>query len=207
MPPADSKYGSLSPEEIDTVRAWIMAGAPGLPPEVQAQVDAEPVVEVADTRPFSKRLLEYLGCFHPVAVHFPVALLIVAAISEWLGIVFKRASWRDAACMCLVLGAVGAVAAAPLGWFNAIFAGFSGASADTLWLHRWFGVGTAVWAVIAAAIVVIGRVRQSGALRRWGAIAILIGAIVVGVTGHLGGKLTHGPDLYTWPTGAPAALP
>jgi uncharacterized membrane protein/mono/diheme cytochrome c family protein len=202
MPPPNSKYGSLSPDELAIVGAWIMIGAPGLPADVQAEADAEPVVAIVDTRPFGKRLLDYLGRFHPATVHFPIALLIVAAVGEWLGILCKRPRWRDAACDCLVLGAVAAVAAAPLGWFNAMFAGYSGSSADTLLLHRWFGVGTAAWAVMTAAIVVIGRVRQSNAMRRWGAIAILIGAIVVSITGHLGGKLTHGPNLYQWPSGA-----
>ena len=50
--------------------------------------------------------------FHPLVVHFPIALLVVAAMVDLAAVVFKHDGWVNAtATMLYVLGAVFAVAA------------------------------------------------------------------------------------------------
>jgi uncharacterized membrane protein len=49
---------------------------------------------------------------HPLIVHFPIALLFVAALIDTIGLVFKnQAMWKNTAFILYVLGALAAVAA------------------------------------------------------------------------------------------------
>src|SRR3954467_7014562 len=70
-----------------------------------------------------KPVWHFAGVFHPAVVHFPIALLTVAALMETLAIVrgrsVKSAAISQTALTCLFLGAAGAVLAATLGWANA----------------------------------------------------------------------------------------
>src|SRR5262249_29020614 len=77
MPPEDSPTGPPTEAEKETIRTWIAAGAP--------TKAASPPPSNSDTGPVSvsapagrKSILHILGPFHVLAVHFPIALLIVA---------------------------------------------------------------------------------------------------------------------------------
>ena len=52
---------------------------------------------------------------HPLFVHYPIALLTAALLFEVLWLIFRRESLFHAATAALVLGAVGALAAAASG--------------------------------------------------------------------------------------------
>ncbi len=186
MPPEKSKTGPMSPPQIDQVKQWILAGA-------QAPI-GEPVAlpppSIEYEAPFADRLLQWLGRFHPLTVHFPIAMLIGAALAELWMVMTGSQRLTEAVRYCVILGAAGAVAAAALGWSHAIYAGYSG---ETLWRHRWLGVSVAVWAVICALLVL--RMPQRRVLLRW---ALLIAALLVGAAGHYGGMLTYGADHYKW---------
>ncbi|MBE7560308.1 hypothetical protein HS125_15750 [bacterium] len=57
-------------------------------------------------RPFLPRLLEFVGKLHVVVVHFPIALLLAAALAE-LGVMLGYGGLSGATRFCLVLGAAG----------------------------------------------------------------------------------------------------
>jgi uncharacterized membrane protein len=48
---------------------------------------------------------------HPLVVHFPIALLVTAALVYWLGWLARRETWAWTGLWMLVLGALGAVVA------------------------------------------------------------------------------------------------
>src|ERR1041384_4802537 len=87
--------------------------------------------------------LEELGRFHVVIVHFPFALLVVAAVAELWSMVRRRGISRTAR-VCLVLGALAAAAAAGSGW---VHAGAEDAS-QTLSIHRRLGIATAAISIL-----------------------------------------------------------
>jgi mono/diheme cytochrome c family protein len=192
MPQPDARNGPLSDEQIETVRAWIDAGAPSGPAPSADRSPGEP----SAPQPFTlQHLLGWIGRMHIPIIHFPIALLIAAALGElW-------SAWRGgrgpspAVRFCVLLGAAGAAAAAPLGWLLADFGG-QGAPGLLLTLHRWLGVSAAVWAV---GLVVLSerdaRRGQRGLLFR---VAVWGGAVLVGVVGHLGGLLVHGTRFFEW---------
>ena len=185
MPGEDSDHGPLSLIHKETVRRWIELGALAPEPAAEGLVDAGPVAGPPSPRRASAldRSLRWLGEFHGPAVHFPVALLVVAALAQFL-------NSAAAMILCLRVAAVMAPLAAGLGWINAEYASFTAKSAVLLAWHRWLGVGTALVAVLAWALAR----KASPALRP----VLIIGAILVLVAGALGGGLSHGFSHYRW---------
>jgi uncharacterized membrane protein len=56
---------------------------------------------------------------HPVLVHFPIALLISFFIVDFMGVVFKKSTWRDIASGLLYLGTISALCAVIAGFIAA----------------------------------------------------------------------------------------
>jgi Planctomycete cytochrome C len=156
MPPEGGAAGPLSPGEKEVVRAWIASGAPAAAPEPPPDTSPSTVPVAAGKggtprKPLSaRRVLGWLGKFHILVVHFPIALLLAAAAGE-LWCVWRRnpEPWT-AVRFCVLLGAGGAAAAVVLGWLDADFGGYGAGAADVLCLHRWIGTGAGVWAVATA---------------------------------------------------------
>ena len=120
----------------------------------------------------------FIGRFHPLVVHLPIGLLLLAVVLEW----WPGATSRSAIRAAWLLGAVSAVVAAGCGWLLAEESG----GGDTLVWHRWLGVSVSVLAVLGVFITPRGGLAAKG----YG----LLVAGVLGLTGHLGGSLTHGED-------------
>jgi mono/diheme cytochrome c family protein len=191
MPPADSPTGPLTVGEKELVRAWITAGAPAAMPTPAARSANMPVALTT-----IDRLWRWLGKFHLLALHFPIALVLVAAVGE------AHAAWRrsppassQAVRFCLGMAAAGAAPTAALGWLHAA-AGNGIGSPQLLTAHRWLGTVTAAWLVLTALVVTrTASPVQPRAPVRW----MLAGAVVLTVlTAHLGGLLGHGTDFFDW---------
>ncbi len=140
--------------------------------------------------------LNWLGRFHPVAVHFPIAFLIVAAGTELVRLRRDRPLLADCARFCVWVGSVSAVIAALLGWF---FGGFQLTDGDWIMTaHRWLGTVVALWAL--AILYACERSRRSDhtGARRIYLFLLFVGAALIGVTGYLGGSLIYGIDHLMW---------
>ena len=125
------------------------------------------------------------GRFHPATVHFPIALVTIAAVVELLQIVRKRPLFAAATGTLTVVGAVSAIVAAAMGLANAT----GRKPDDVLEVHRWAGLATTAVSVLASILVIKGNVRATR-------VVLLLGMIGVGLTGHWGGVLVHGPEYY-----------
>ncbi len=137
----------------------------------------------------TRRVAEFLGRLHPVAVHFPIALLLTAAFFELISFVSRSPRSRDIARTCLILGALGAVVAAVFGWISADFEPFTGELADTLFLHRWLGVAVASASALCMILMLLGE--RARVLYR---LVLFSSAVLVGITSYLGGDLVRGPN-------------
>jgi uncharacterized membrane protein/YHS domain-containing protein len=146
----------------------------------------------------SEGLVGFLGRFHVLVVHFPVALLIVAALSELLALLLKSHRLADFTRFNLTLGAATAVAAAILGWLDAWGMHPTGERADLLLSHRWLGTGTALLAtltfLISWLVCLVPHPRLIHAYR----IFVFATAILVAVAAHFGGRLVFGSDYFSW---------
>ncbi len=135
-------------------------------------------------------LLQTVGRSHPFLVHFPVALLVVAAMSE-LGGIWRRTPEVGAMARGLVWFALPATfAAAFAGWTMSEREPVSRAMESTLEWHRWTGVG-----VLAMTLLCVFLRQRTAAFR----CVLFGGAIGVGVTGHLGGTMSWGEGYLLQP--------
>src|SRR5262249_16806050 len=124
---------------------------------------------------------QFLGRFHPLAVHFPIALVLLAAGLECAGLSRATKHLEASAGFVLSLAAVSAIVAVFLGWLLGRNGGYEG---GLVIQHMWGGVLLATALVICCAI------------RGWNSklyAAALFGSVFLLVwTSDQGGKLTHG---------------
>jgi mono/diheme cytochrome c family protein/uncharacterized membrane protein len=187
MPPAG--HGSLTSAQKEIVRAWIAAGAP----------DASTVID--DSRPSVmetvsvERILGWLGRFHLLLLHFPIALVFAAGIAE------IRSAWRrspipsESVRFCLWLGALTAIPTAALGWLFAS-AGNGADSPQLLMAHRWLGTTAASWLFLTA--LCAERDAQKGVRSRSVRFLLVIGVLITALVAHLGGLLGRGEDFFRY---------
>src|SRR3954447_14149319 len=91
----------------------------------------------------SPAMLQTLGRFHVVIVHFPIALLLLAGAAELWRSMRRKNEPSPMAIACLITGALAAAASSALGWIHKGFTGFAGESGRTLALHQWIGIASA----------------------------------------------------------------
>lgn len=196
MPPPDSEGHKPTAEEIETIRAWIAAGAlTGAPaPAVDAGTTSDSAASAAKS---PQSWQQTLGRLHPMLVHFPIALLLCACATEIASrLRSHHAGWLQGATRgTLWIAAIGGIIAAACGWLNAAHEGFASDEVET---HRWLGVGTATLAVIsllASELAERARARDVTRGSRTLLLVLLIAsAIIVSLAGHTGGVLAWGED-------------
>ena len=220
MPPEDEDIPPLSPPQKEIVRAWIAAGAPSggtlppptggssLPKENTGVVSGDgPGAKPATSRPsrpFTARLVHWLGKFHPLAAHTPIAVLMAAAIAEILYLRYRAPALTGAARFCAVLGAMGAVVTAALGWAMAVNAVTS--EKDLLESHRWTGTIAGILSIPIALLGEWGARKAHRENREWHGpsrwlfrLSVFFIAGFVGYAAHMGGLIHWGEDFFRFP--------
>jgi len=135
-----------------------------------------------------------IGRLHPLLVHFPIGLVLIAAVAEVVAMATSLRDWRAVAVANVRVGAVFAIGAAMAGWRLASSPGIEATS--SLEWHRWLGTIAAL-AVAGAALTTAGA-RDRSAFALWVyRITLFWSAALVAVTGHLGGLLVWGADFVT----------
>lgn len=192
MPPDGAKAGPLSEPEKRLIHAWIEAGAPR-PLAATTQPGATPAATSGAAQSFRVRSLRLLGKLHVPMVHFPIALLAAAAAGDVWFAWRKHRGIHPTVRFCILFGAAGALVAAGLGWIHAPYSGFGSASRGLL-LHRWAGTSAAALAVFT--LIAAERDGRNDRRGRVFVAMLVLTAIAVAVTGHLGGTLVYGDDYY-----------
>ena len=137
--------------------------------------------------------MEYLGHFHPVIVHLPIGILFVSFILELVAWKTKQhALLKHAIEISLIAGFFSAVIACLFGWFLGREGGYEN---STLNWHQWMGISVAVIAGLAwLSKKQFSIFRKIPKVYRWLLVALFL---LLMITGHLGGNMTHGEDYLT----------
>lgn len=140
---------------------------------------------------YSARFLDWLGRWHPILVHFPIAFFPAALFTAVVG--RRRPAFAKPVQFLVVAGGIIAPIAALLGWLDG---GFNLAADD--WLlsyHRWLGTGIGLGAA-ALAIWAIRKPQQDRGMGMILGLAAMTAAIVI--QGWFGGALVHGMAHMDW---------
>jgi uncharacterized membrane protein/mono/diheme cytochrome c family protein len=136
-------------------------------------------------------LLQFIGRFHPLSVHLPIALLLLVPVFEVAGRSRRFSYLLPTAGFVLGLATCAAVVATLLGWCLARAGGYSG---PLMTQHMWGGTA------VAAAALLCWNLRFSWdtARVRWVYPAVLLATVgLVAFTGYRGGQLAHGETHLT----------
>jgi uncharacterized membrane protein/Leucine-rich repeat (LRR) protein len=131
-------------------------------------------------------IAEFLGHFHPVVVHLPIGILLIAALFHFLTGTARYQALRPAVSLTLVIGMITAVIACITGLLLSSTGDYD---ADIAGTHQWLGIATAI---VAFVICIVER-KKSKYLS--GLIVFMV--VMLTFTGHLGGTLTHGEGYLT----------
>jgi len=133
-------------------------------------------------------LFQFLGRLHPLILHFPIVLIIVAFLFEYLSRKSEQNDFGKPADIMLWAGAFSAVITAIAGFLLSLNGEYSG---DSFLFHKWFGLATSV---ASMGIVYLSN-KYSTHQIFMPLYGLLIGLLVV--TGHFGATLTHGEGFLT----------
>jgi len=149
-------------------------------------------------------LWQFLGRLHPMVVHFPIALLLFAAVLELFTIGRYQSKLRPGINMMVLAGAASVLVAAVFGFLLSENEQVEG---ELLELHRWLGIGTAVFSLaILFLLNQVWKKNQTQHIKTYRT-ALFITAFGVGFSGHFGASLTHGEafltETFPWNGGNP----
>lgn len=133
-----------------------------------------------------------LGRLHPLILHFPIVLIMLALLLE-LASRFKLVGEVGGLhIVLLVTSAVSAFVAIVAGYFLFIGGEYSGELMDQ---HFWGAVVTGTAIFFALGLYLLSKKRQK--LYPYYMAMLVLANLSVGFTGHLGGSITHGTDYLT----------
>jgi uncharacterized membrane protein len=141
------------------------------------------------------RILRWIGKFHLLLIHFPIALVLAATAGELRSVVRRSPIPSEAVGFCVNLAALAVVPTAALGWIFAA-TGHGADSPQLLLAHRSLGTTTAVLLIVTAAS--FRRDAAQGArtrASRWLLVAVTITTML---TAHLGGLIAHGAEFFAF---------
>jgi uncharacterized membrane protein len=134
---------------------------------------------------------QFIGRFHPLTVHFPIALILLVPVLELTGRSRRFPDSRAAVDFVLALATLSAIMAATLGWCLARSGGYSG---PLVTQHMWGGMS------VAAICWLCWMLRGRFPSQRFDFIYALGLVVAVGLvpwTGYRGGQLSLGENHLT----------
>ncbi|HMI65517.1 MAG TPA: DUF2231 domain-containing protein, partial [Cyclobacteriaceae bacterium] len=132
-------------------------------------------------------LAEYIGHLHPVLVHLPIGILLTAILFDWLSHRKGFRKLRKSVQGMLFLGFVSAAMSAFTGYLLSQSGDYDAALLN---LHQWLGISVAVLSLV----VLLLRRRKEREIKLATSVLMVGLAILIALTGHAGGSLTHGAD-------------
>jgi uncharacterized membrane protein/mono/diheme cytochrome c family protein len=128
----------------------------------------------------------FIGHLHPVLVHLPIGILLLAILFHRLSQKQKYQALHAAVGLSLFLGSLSAVLSCISGFLLSQTGDYNEQLAGQ---HQWMGIGTAALSLFAYFLY-----KKQKAFLKW---VLLLLAVLIIITGHLGGSLTHGSGYLT----------
>jgi uncharacterized membrane protein/mono/diheme cytochrome c family protein len=135
-------------------------------------------------------ITEFFGHFHPLLVHLPIGFLLAGLLLQWLSYKERYNTFQPAIPVILLWGAITASASAITGYLLSVSDDYD---KNLVGWHQWMGIAVAV----TAWILYVKEKNPQWLINKKIIAGLLL--VLILVTGHLGGSLTHGSDYLTKP--------
>jgi len=143
------------------------------------------------------KIINWVGNFHPLLLHFPIALITMAAVAKLLFFWYGNPLFDQASRFMVLAAAVTVIPTALTGLAYGYNAQYEGVMASYFWWHRFFGIFTAILAIITAVLrELLSQKLPYVKVAYYLCLFLLF--ISVNITGFIGGSLTFGVG-HLWP--------
>ncbi|WP_336518028.1 DUF1549 domain-containing protein [Pollutibacter soli] len=132
-------------------------------------------------------LWTFLGRLHPMIVHFPIGLLIIAFVLELIASKKKTTKYLPSIKILVAAGALSSLISVAFGFMLANSGDYSG---DLLTYHQWSGIATTILALLSWFAYSKFSVPMQKLLSGITVIAVIL-------VGHFGASMTHGENFLT----------
>lgn len=135
-------------------------------------------------------MFEFLGHLHPLLVHLPIGILLIALLLQWLSSKEKYKALQSAVAVVLLCGAVTALFSCITGYILSTTDDYD----DTLVSYH---MSAAIVLTVVSFVLYVKEINPKFEVPK-----NLLGIglfVLIMITGHLGGSLTHGSDYLTKP--------
>lgn len=131
-----------------------------------------------------------LAHFHPILVHLPIGMIMLAFGFEIYTRIKPQVSGNELIKLALTCTAITALISLVTGWLLGEEGGFA---TEMLFLHRWMAVAF----TIATIILVYTKHTKITWLSKLYMPLFILSIVLVSLAGHYGGSMTHGEDYLT----------
>ena len=132
-------------------------------------------------------IINFIGHFHPLIVHLPIGILLFAILMQIISKWKKFDQLTNALPFAYLLGAISAVFSCLTGLALANNGDYD---TDLVFKHQWLGISVAVFSLAGYFFIK----KNKTAYVKWLSYLLLL---LIILTGHLGGTLTHGEGYLT----------
>ncbi len=141
-------------------------------------------------------LVTFLGKFHPMMTHFPIALILTSLLFSGIGLWQRTSSFDTISVYLMYVASLSGIVTVVLGLLAGSGASYPSFLADYFTTHRFLGITTGVFTLVTTYFGFrLLRDRKTNTLLIY-RLLLLLTAILVGVTGHFGATLVFGPDYF-----------
>lgn len=135
-------------------------------------------------------MVSFLGHFHVALVHLPIGILLLALLLQWLARKEKYKALKPAVAFALLVGAISAALSCITGYLLSTTHRYDAT------LISWH-LSSAILLTVVAFTLYVKEKNPKFEVPKNLLVASLFLLIII--TGHLGGSLTHGADYLTKP--------
>ena len=132
-------------------------------------------------------ITEFIGRFHVLLVHLPIGFLLIALLLQWLSKEKFHVS-RQVIQITLLSGMIAAFFSCITGYLLSLNGDYD---ESLVGWHMWMGISVAFISLFLYMRIKFGQVDA------WYKILSIVLLLLIFITGHLGGSLTHGSDYLT----------
>lgn len=133
-------------------------------------------------------ITDFLGRFHPALVHLPIGILLLGCFLYLASLRKKFIALRPAVTVVFFWGMLSAIFSSVTGYFLSLSGDYEESLVNK---HQWLGIATAA---ISVTLYIMVKKPVKVVITKWVAILLIL---LTGITGHLGGSITHGEGYLT----------